>query len=216
MKPRVPQVNFSKGEIGPQLYGRFDVDTWGSALKQARNVIILKYGGLTKRPGHRLVAEVLDPSAPVRIIPFEFSDEQTYALELGQGYMAPIALGGRVLDTELAITDITSADNAKITAALHAYTVGKWVFLQGIAGNMGARLNGRFWKVTGVEDANNFTINASTTGLLFTSAVGGITRVAPPPPPPPPPVVTPPPPAPDPPPTSPPDGGRPLGPEFLL
>ena len=59
---RAAQTNFSRGEIAPHLYGRFDVEAWNSAVRKARNVMVLKYGGLTKRPGTQLVGEVLDPS----------------------------------------------------------------------------------------------------------------------------------------------------------
>lgn len=203
MNPRAAQANFSKGEIGPQLYGRFDVDAWQSGVKSARNVTILKYGGLTKRPGHRLVAEVLDDSEEQRLIPFEFSLDQTYVLEFGQGYAAPLALGGRVLEEGLTITAITSAANAQITAAFHGYLVGEQVFITGLTGEMGDLLNGQFWTVLTVPSDSTFTIDADTTGVPFASDVGGITRteepapepvvpVTPPPPPPPPPIITPP------------------------
>lgn len=133
---RASQPNFSKGELAPQLYGRFDADAYSSALKKARNVLILKYGGLTKRPGTRLVGEVLDDSADNRLIPFQFSLEQTYAIELGQGYLSPCALGGRVIETELAITGVSSASQAVITAAYHGYAVGNLVALSGISGKL--------------------------------------------------------------------------------
>lgn len=182
--------NFSKGELAPQLYGRFDADAYSSALKKARNVLILKYGGLTKRPGTRLVGEVLDDSADNRLIPFQFSLEQTYAIEMGQGYLSPCALGGRVIETELAITGVSNASEAVITAAYHGYASGNLVALSGIAGEIGDVLNGRVWQVISVGGTNQFTINANTVGLAaFTTATGGITRVASPDPDPVPPVV---------------------------
>jgi hypothetical protein len=197
---RAGQPNFSRGEIGPELYGRFDVDAYAAGVKKARNVVILKYGGLTKRPGTRLVAEVIDASEPTRVIPFQFSLTQTYALEMGQGYMAPCALGGRILEEELAITAISIAAYAKVTAAFHGYSVGDLAYITGVAGQIGEKLNGRAWPVYSIVDASNFTIEASTLGLsAFTTATGGITRVSPPPPPPPPPPVPPPPPPPTPP-----------------
>lgn len=178
---RAAQPNFSKGELAPHLHGRFDVDAYQSAVRRARNVLVLKYGGLTKRPGTHLVAEVLDYSQPNRLLPFQFSLTQTYALEMGQGYMSPCANGGRLIETELAITAITNAANAKITAAYHGYVVGNRVYLDGIAGAIGTLLNGRVWTVVSVVDANNFTIDASTVGLAaFTTATGGITRTGPP------------------------------------
>lgn len=190
---RAGQPNFSRGVLSEHLHGRFDVDAYSAGLKQGTNVIILKYGGLTKRPGTRLVAEVIDGSEPTRIIPFQFSLTQTYALEMGQGYMSPCALGGRLVEEELEIANITNAANAEIEAAFHDYAVGEKVYLTRIEGEIGDRLNGRFWNVMSVIDENRFTIDADTTGLdPFTSAEGGIVRTEAPDPPPAPPVVPPP------------------------
>lgn len=187
---RVGQVNFSRGEIGPQLYSRFDVDSYAAGLKRARNVMIAKFGGVVKRPGTEIVGEVLDATEPVRLIPFQFSLTQAYALEMGQGYMAPCAFGGRVLEEELAITGVSLAANAQITAAYHGYSIGNRVWLSGIAGELGSLLNNRFWQVVSVVDADNFTINANTVGLAaFTAATGGVTRTEAPDPDPTPPTV---------------------------
>lgn len=180
--------NFSKGELGPQLYGRVDIASYSAAVRLARNVVVLKYGGLQRRMGTRLVYELKqpaagwdDPSAAARLIPFEFSIEQTYVLLMTQAAMRPLALGGAVLEEELAITAITNEAAAKITIAWHAYVVGEEIFLSGISGPMGAFLNGRSWTVTAVVDANNFRINADTSQLAaFTAATGGITRAGPP------------------------------------
>ena len=189
MKFRAVQPNFSRGELAPALRGRFDVDSYQAALKTARNVYILKYGGVSKRPGTRFVGEIISKDADNRLIPFSFSYEQTYALELGQGYMAPCALGGRVLEEELVITDISAAANAQISAALHGYSVGNKVWLTGIAGEMGELLNNRCWQIQSVPTDGTFTINANTTGLTFATAEGGVTRTVAPDPDPTPPTV---------------------------
>lgn len=190
MSFRAATPNFSKGELAPQLYGRFDVDTYATAVKKARNVIVLKYGGLTKRPGTRIVGEVLDDSAANRLLPFQFSLDQTYALEFGQGYLSPCALGGRLIETELVITLITNALQAVITADYHGYSVGDFVALSGIDGAIGDLLNGRIFAVLSVIDDNRFSIDIDTTGISpFTSATGGITRTAAPDPDPVPPVI---------------------------
>lgn len=179
MTYRAAQVNFSRGEIAPALHGRFDVDAWASGLKQARNVCVLKYGGVTKRPGTRLVGEVLDSSQPNRILPFQFSLTQTYALEMGQGYMSPCAFGGRLVEEEIAITAITNAANAQITAAFHGLVVGDYWYISGVNGALGDFLNGRKWRVMSVVDDSNFTIDANTAGLaMFSGSTGGITRVS--------------------------------------
>lgn len=174
---RLAQPNFAKGEIGPDLYGRFDVDAYSTALRKARNVFVLKYGGLMKRPGTRLVAEVLDPTRPTRLVPFQFSIEQAYALELGHGYMRVAANGGMVLNQELQVTAITNEAQAKVTAAYHGYSVGNQVYLAGIDGALGEDLNYRFFPVVAVVDASNFRIGVDTSDMAaFSGSTGGTAR----------------------------------------
>lgn len=197
MTVRIPQVNFSNGELAPDLYGRFDVDAWQAGLRKARNVIVMKYGGVTRRPGTRLVGEVLDASQPTRLIPFQFSMTQTYALEFGQAYMAPCALGGRLLESEQPITAISNATNAVLSIAYHGFAVGDRLFITGVAGGMGVLLNNRTWTVTAVIDAGTVSINADTTlAPAFSGCTGGTANSAPPavvtPPVVPPPVTIPP------------------------
>ena len=193
---RSAQANFSKGEVSPEIYGRFDVAAYNAGVKRARNVIVMKYGGLTKRPGTRLVAEVYNAADPVRLIPFQFSLDQAYALELGQGYMRPAADGGMVLEEELLIMGATNANPIQITAANHAYEAGDQVFLSGVGGMI--ELNGKIVRVLASIDDDNFTIDLNGTGFgVFTLATGGITRADPPDvivPPTVPPIVAPPPP----------------------
>lgn len=278
MAYRVGQANFSKGEVGEDLVARIDVAAYGTGLRRARNVTILKYGGVTKRPGTRFVAEAYqdsfdatftgsidgdtltvvvdgghpitgtiyigmtlsgdgipdgltivdfgtgagaagtyivsaaqDPAiaqteiagtmeSPVRLMPFQFSLTQTYALEMGQGYMRPAANGGLVIEDKLTIEAITLGATTMIQAAYHEYEVGDQVYLSGIEGTV--ELNGRVARVLSVADAAHFTIDVDSTGFsAFTADNDGTTRVGPPPPPPPPPPVPPAPPPPPPPPT---------------
>lgn len=211
MSYRLAQPSFSKGEIAPDLYGRFDVDAYSQSLRLARNVVILKYGGVTKRPGTRLVAEVYDDAQAVRLVPFKFSIEQAYALEFGQGYMRVAADGGLVLNEELSITAITNEAQARVTAAYHGYSVGQDVFISGIDGDLGESLNFRFFQVVAIVDDNVFRIGVDTSAMAaFTGASGGITRTVEPDPDPVDPVVPDPVEPPNPPATG--GGGRPLGP----
>jgi hypothetical protein len=188
---RAAQLNFSKGELGDELLARFDVAAYAAGAKRLRNVVILKYGGVTKRPGTRLVAEVHDISHPTRLIPFQFSFEQAYALELGQGYMRPAALGGMVTGEELSIAGISNAETAEVSVPFHGFAVGDEIFFHGIEGM--EELNGRIQSVVGIIDASRFTIDADSRGWsAFTGAAGGTTRTgAPVPPPTPPPVPDP-------------------------
>lgn len=195
---RVTLPNFSKGEIGPELIARTDVAAYSAAARLARNVFVRKYGGLSKRMGTRFVAEVHDASQPVRLIPFQFSTVQAYALEFGQGYMRVAANGGMVLEQALTIQSITLGATTTIQTAFHAYAVGDEVYLSGISGT--TELNGRMVKVIAVPNANSFVVNVDSRGFgAFTADSGGITRTNDPTPPPAPPPVPDPTPAPPPP-----------------
>lgn len=195
---RAALLNFSKGWISPELEARFDLSAYQVGLRRAENVKIRRTGGVSKRMGTRFVSECLSSTA--RLFPFQFSDEQGYALEFGQAYMRPLALGGAVLEEGLKITAITKAANAKITAAFHGYSVGDQVYLKSSdAATFGMHeILDRWLTVLTVPDTNNFTVDIDSTGFsTFGSDAGTVRSGAPAPPPPPPPV---PPPAPPPPP----------------
>jgi hypothetical protein len=197
MAQRQGQVVFAKGEVSPQIEARMDVAAYGSGVRSALNVYVRKYGGLSKRLGTRFVAEVHDATEPVRLIPFQFSIEQAYALELGQGYMRAAASGGMVLEDRLTIEGITFGSTTAVHASYHAYAVGDQVFF---ADTGVPELDGRFGIVLSVADANNFTVDIDSTGFTaFVADTGGTIRVGAPPPPPPPPPVPPPAPTPTPP-----------------
>lgn len=188
---RVGSPNFSKGEISEDLIGRVDVATYSAALRRARNVIVMKYGGVTKRPGTRIVAEVYDATHPVRLMPFQFSLTQTYVLEMGQGYMRPAALGGLVIEDKLTIQAVVTGPTTRIQAPYHAYSVGDQVFFQGVTGMV--ELNGRIARVISVPDASHFVVDVDSRAFsAFTGDTGGTTRTEAPPAPPAPPTVPPP------------------------
>jgi hypothetical protein len=188
MAYRAALLNFTKGCISPEAQARFDISIYNAALKQATNVTILKTGGVAKRMGTRFVAECLGSTA--RLIPFQFSDEQAYALEHGQAYMRPLALGGVILETALTVTAITNAANAQVTVPFHGYAVDDRVWFEDITGM--TEINGRFLTVVSVLDANNFTVDFNSTNAgVFTGSGGGQTNSSPPAPPPTPPTVPP-------------------------
>lgn len=79
------QGNFSGGEFSPLLYGRVDSDRYATGLALCRNWIPTTQGGLVRRPGSTFVAEAKAPTKKCRLIPFEFSTEQAYVMEFGDG-----------------------------------------------------------------------------------------------------------------------------------
>ncbi|NIA72528.1 hypothetical protein HBA54_28465, partial [Pelagibius litoralis] len=76
------QAAFNAGEIGPRMAARVDFAKYQNAGSRVENMIPLPQGGLTRRPGTRYVAAARDHDKRPRLIPFEFSTEQAYVLEV--------------------------------------------------------------------------------------------------------------------------------------
>lgn len=93
----VIQPSFSAGEVAPATYARVDLARYYTALKTCRNFVVLPEGGAQNRSGTRFITEVKDSSARTRLIPFQFSTEQTYILEFGNLYIRFISMGGQVV-----------------------------------------------------------------------------------------------------------------------
>lgn len=196
MPMRYSNANFSKGEISEELVARVDVATYSTALRRANNVIVLKYGGVAKRPGTRVVAEVYADQG-VRLLPFQFSMTQTYVLEMGQGYMRAAALGGLVVEDKLSVEAVTRLFSTEIRQSHHGYSQGDQVYFEGVLGC--DWLNGCIARVIDITSPHTYTIDIDSRDLdPFIGDTGGTVRSVASPPPPQPPVV--PPPAADPPP----------------
>jgi len=159
---------FSAGELSPDMYGRYDVDKYGTGCMIMKNWIIMPQGGAYKRPGTRFRAQGGKESTAIRLIPFEFSTVQPYVLEFGDGYMRVYREGNLVLETAQNITAITQANPAAVTINAHGFSTGQEVYLSGIGGM--TDLNGRQIKIT-VTGANTFTLDGidSTAMPAFTS-----------------------------------------------
>lgn len=94
------QPSFAGGELAPSLQGRVDLARYAISLSTCRNFFVLPYGGATTRPGLQYVAAAKHADKTCRLIPFVFNSEQTYVIELGDGYArfhqdgAPVMDGG--------------------------------------------------------------------------------------------------------------------------
>jgi hypothetical protein len=75
------QTNFSTGELDPLLRARVDLEQYNNALSKATNVVIQPQGGMKRRPGLKNVYELpANTGSGVRMIPFEFSVDDSYML----------------------------------------------------------------------------------------------------------------------------------------
>ena len=88
------QASFKMGEIGPDVYGRIDLEIFDKGVKQARNSIVLLSGGLERRPGTKYVLPQKDETARARLAPFIFSRTDAFVIELSAAGKARLMAPG--------------------------------------------------------------------------------------------------------------------------
>lgn len=174
MKVQQPITNFTAGEISPRLDIRIDTKKYASGAFTIENGIVMPHGGIRKRPGTKFVAEIKDSSQSPRLIPFEFSTDQSYMLEFGETYIRPFKDQGTIIAATAAITGASKANPGVITAVAHGFSTGDQVYLSGLGGM--TELNNRRVTIT-VLTANTFSIGLNTSA--FTAYTSGGTASKP-------------------------------------
>jgi hypothetical protein len=87
------QTSLNAGELAERMAGRTDFQKYFNGLSIMVNAIPLKQGGAEKRPGLEWVAEA---KGKAKLIPFEFSVEDTVVIEAGDRYMRFFTEDGQV------------------------------------------------------------------------------------------------------------------------
>ncbi len=110
------QTNFTAGELSPLLDLRVDFNKYQNGVKYLENYIVLPQGGVRRRPGTRFIAEVKDSTRATRLIPFEFSTEQAYIIEMGHRYFRFYMNAGQIMapGTNIAYEIVTPYNEADI------------------------------------------------------------------------------------------------------
>jgi len=93
------QPSFAGGELSPTLYSRVDIAQYTSGAKTIKNFIVDKHGGVLNRAGTYFIDEVYDSDYKSRLVPFQFSVTQAYALEFSNLKMRIIKDGGLVVSS---------------------------------------------------------------------------------------------------------------------
>lgn len=94
---RTLKVNGIRGEITPLMHARFDTEFFQAGYAQARNTVITRYGPHTRVPGTLVQGRTKFADKMSKQIPFEFTEEQIYSLEFGDGYVRFWTPEGRVV-----------------------------------------------------------------------------------------------------------------------
>ncbi len=91
------QTSFHGGEFSPMLYGQVHADRFKTGLQVCLNYYPTLQGPLIRRPGTKYVLNVKDSANPPALIPFIFSQTQSYALEFGDKYIRFFADNGQII-----------------------------------------------------------------------------------------------------------------------
>lgn len=104
----VAQRSFAAGEIAPALHARTDQVRYATGLATCRNFLVLRAGGAANRAGTLFVDETVEDTSQERLVPFEFTSEQTYVLEFSDLQVRVLQDGGVVV--EGIVTPYVAAD----------------------------------------------------------------------------------------------------------
>lgn len=169
MTATIIQTSFSAGEISPELYGEVHLEKASAAATTLRNAVVNYRGGAMSRGGTAFVGrckQSVTGTGPPRVIPFQFSNNQGYALEFGDDYLRFVFQGGYVVETGVAITGASQANPCVISVSGTPYSNGDWVFISGVVGM--TQLNGNTYIVANVasghfslEDLNGNAVDST-------------------------------------------------------
>ena len=110
-----PIINsFASGELSPRLMGRTDSPKYATGCEVMENFMALPHGGAKRRGGTRFINEVKNSAHTTRLIPFEFSVDQTYVLEFGNNYIRFYTNGGQVQANSAAYEITTTYTHSQV------------------------------------------------------------------------------------------------------
>ena len=162
-------TNFRAGELSPRLEGRIDLQKYNEAAQTLQNMLVFPQGGTTRRPGTKFAGRSKD-GGKVRLINFEFSDEQAYVLEFGVNYIRFFKDGGILTEALKNITGITKANPAVVTSNSHGFSNGDRVFISGVVGM--TQVNNLEFTVAGAT-TNTFQLSGVDSSAYTTYSSGG-------------------------------------------
>lgn len=182
-KVTTTQTNFTAGEISPRLVARQDIDRYANAARALINAHPVIHGGAKRRAGTRyyMPAKLADKKA--RLIPFVYSRDESYMLEVGDGYMRVHGAGGVDLGVELVspyneaaaqVVDFTQGENLAFFAD-GTSAIQRLRLLDGTFDLSAAPISPEPFAENGLTPATTLTLSAATVGTGRTATAGAST-----------------------------------------
>lgn len=129
---KVIQTNFTGGELSPLMRGRVDTVKYQNGAAQLENFIVKQQGGAWFREGSKVAGRAQYSDKECIVYEFEYSDLQTYIIEIGHLYVRIWYDGGFVetspgsglpltVTTEYEETDLTGLTFAQSADILYIF-----------------------------------------------------------------------------------------------
>ena len=80
------QLSFNSGQLSQLMKYRVDTDKHTMGCEEMENVMVRAKGMAFKRPGTEFIDDA-NSTSNVRLIPFEYSENDAYVLEFGHEYI---------------------------------------------------------------------------------------------------------------------------------
>src|SRR6266850_81752 len=181
-------TNMSKGEFGPLIEGRPDLAAYFEGGSVIENFNIMRQGGLDRRVGTRFEAEVQFSTKDTIMLPFEASVNDSYEIEVGDGYMRFFKNKLPILSGGLPYTIVSPYTEAQLRNIHFTQSVDVlFLFHPDVQQRKLSRLSDTNWTLnlqvanpppsfeidTDVSAGGTLTPGATTgTGVTFTSSTG--------------------------------------------
>jgi hypothetical protein len=166
--------SFNAGEFSPHMEGRTDLENYPSSARIVDNFLTKIQGPAVKRPGQVHVAETKDSTKESRLIPWIFSNEQSYQLEVGDQYIRFYRDNAIITEADVTITGITQANPAVVTTSgAHGYSNGDHVYINDVVGM--TEVNSRRFTVANASGSTFELSGIDSTGYTAYSS-GGVSQ----------------------------------------
>ena len=153
------QTSFADGQISPKLEGFVDTDAYRSSVKDLKNMVVMPQGSITRRPGTRYVGET-SGHCSVRLIPFNFGQDQAYVLEFGEETFTGATSGATTNKLVYATGGFTTRQHSLVGATVTNTTDSTTAYVKAVDSNTQLSL----------QDASGSDVDIFTSGENFSIA----------------------------------------------
>ena len=106
--PNEPIINFNSGELSPLIDARSDIEKYRAGCRTCENMIPRVYGLAERRPGLQYIRGAVANDTAGKVIPFIYSNEIAYIIEMSNLSFRYYYDGGIVLDDDDAVVTTTT------------------------------------------------------------------------------------------------------------